>query len=191
MWDDPERGTLLLDGRNRARACELAGVTTRTQRYTGDDPIGFSVAQNVRRRHLSDGQKAAVADAALALYEDEARKRQAQAGSDYGKGHPKEPQKELGADRHQAIPEQPAASDEVEPIEEEKPQQQPPKRAPRAADQAAKTAGTSGRSVARFKRVKHAAPDLAEKVRAGTLALDRAERIIRAREAEQRRVKQT
>lgn len=54
---------------------------------------------------------------------------------------------------------------------------------------AAQTTGTSGRSVARYKRVASAAPDLAEKVKAG-LALERAERIVRDREAEQRRIQE-
>lgn len=44
----------------------------------------------------------------------------------------------------------------------------------------------SGRSLAQFKRSAEQAPDLAEKVKAGTLALDRGERIIRDREAQAR-----
>jgi adenine-specific DNA methylase len=41
-----------------------------------------------------------------------------------------------------------------------------------------------------FKRIAEQAPDLSEKVRSGSLALDRAERIIRDRDAEQRRIVQ-
>ena len=32
----------ILDGRNRARACELAGVAIKTTKYRGDDPIGYA-----------------------------------------------------------------------------------------------------------------------------------------------------
>jgi SAM-dependent methyltransferase len=63
-------------------------------------------------------------------------------------------------------------------------------RAPRAADKAAKATGTSGRGVAQAKRIAAKAPDLAVKVQSGTLAVDRADRIIRDREAEQRRVEE-
>lgn len=54
--------------------------------------------------------------------------------------------------------------------------------------QAAKAVGTSGRAVSQAKRVSIEAPDLVEKVASGDLALDRAERILRDRKAEERRV---
>ena len=57
-----------------------------------------------------------------------------------------------------------------------------------AVSRAAKGSGVSGRTVARAKRIEEKAPDLAEQVKAGTLAIDRADRIVRDREAEQRRV---
>ena len=44
----------------------------------------------------------------------------------------------------------------------------------------------SGRAVSQYKRVAATAPDLAEKVKSGAMPLDRAERIIRDREAEAR-----
>src|SRR5690606_7009545 len=82
LYQDPDRGTVLLDGRNRALACQKAGVEIRTRVYTGDDPIGFSIAQNLKRRHLTTGQKAAVAHAALPLFEEEARRRMAAAAAE-------------------------------------------------------------------------------------------------------------
>lgn len=47
----------ILDGRNRARACEAAGVEVATREYTGTDPLGFVVAQNLHRRHLNETQR--------------------------------------------------------------------------------------------------------------------------------------
>lgn len=62
LWDDDARGsTVLLDGRNRLAACDLAGVDVETRMYEGNDPIGFVLSQNLHRRHLTVGQRAAVA----------------------------------------------------------------------------------------------------------------------------------
>src|SRR5712671_1568024 len=47
----------ILDGRNRYRACPLAGVAPRFEPYTGSDPLAFVISKNVRRRHLTQEQK--------------------------------------------------------------------------------------------------------------------------------------
>ncbi|WP_053725928.1 ParB N-terminal domain-containing protein [Streptomyces sp. WM6378] len=51
---------VLLDGRNRLAACELAGVKPRFTTYTGNDPKGLILAYNLRRRSLSKGQRAMI-----------------------------------------------------------------------------------------------------------------------------------
>lgn len=50
-----------------------------------------------------------------------------------------------------------------------------------ARDKAADAVGTSGRAVGQAKRVTQQAPDLAEHVRAGTIALDAAEKLLKLR----------
>lgn len=51
----------ILDGRNRYRACEIAGVEPKTVTYKGKDPIQFVVTKNLYRRHLGTGQRAIIA----------------------------------------------------------------------------------------------------------------------------------
>jgi hypothetical protein len=51
---------LLLDGRNRALACEMAGIEPATTTFDGD-PWLFSLSRNKHRRHMSIDQIALVA----------------------------------------------------------------------------------------------------------------------------------
>ncbi|MFE0705162.1 plasmid replication/partition related protein [Streptomyces sp. NPDC058872] len=51
---------VLLDGRNRLAACEIACVEPRFTTYTGSNPRAFILSSNVYRRHLSKGQQAMI-----------------------------------------------------------------------------------------------------------------------------------
>lgn len=52
----------VLDGRNRLAACRLAGVEPKFRDFNGaGDPLDFIVSVNVKRRHLTTGQRAMVA----------------------------------------------------------------------------------------------------------------------------------
>lgn len=71
---------MILDGGNRYRAlCEL-GMEPRTVEYTGGNPVQFVLSSNLRRRHLTPGQAAAIVSAA----------------QDWGKAHV------AGSNQHQA-----------------------------------------------------------------------------------------
>lgn len=55
---------LILDGRNRTRACELVGITPRTEDRSGmteREAVQFVISTNIHRRHLSESQRAMIA----------------------------------------------------------------------------------------------------------------------------------
>lgn len=61
----------ILDGRNRYKACLIAEVEPKFVEYAGDNPTGFVLSQNLRRRHLNSAQKAEIG---LIIWEEEKQK---------------------------------------------------------------------------------------------------------------------
>ncbi len=50
---------MLIDGRNRRAACEIAGVDPTTRLLDGEhDPKAFVISANIHRRHMTKGQQA-------------------------------------------------------------------------------------------------------------------------------------
>jgi ParB-like chromosome segregation protein Spo0J len=207
FYDDPTEGHLLLDGRNRWLACHLVGIDPEVRWFHGDEleAAEFAVSENVRRRHLTTGQKAAVAYESLPIFEAAMAKRKARMMAEAASKRERDERGRLKpseeSEPHQMRADLPASGDgesgppdpeysdvvtppELVPVGNTEPAR------PRARDQAAKKAGTSGRATAQYKRIVEQAPDLAAKVKNKEMALDRAERIIRDREAERRRIEQ-
>lgn len=61
----------ILDGRNRYKACEIAGVEPEFTDYEGDDALDFVVDHNLHRRHLSSSQRAMIASKLAVLKKGE------------------------------------------------------------------------------------------------------------------------
>jgi ParB-like chromosome segregation protein Spo0J len=82
----------ILDGRNRYRACLKAHVEPVSQQWkpNGIEPTAYVIAKNLHRRHLTIGQRAAVAVRLLDYERKEALKRKAEAGRSAAPGRPAE-----------------------------------------------------------------------------------------------------
>lgn len=52
---------MILDGRNRYRACEAVSVEPRFETFTGNDLHAFVADKNIHRRHLNETQRAMIA----------------------------------------------------------------------------------------------------------------------------------
>jgi protein gp37 len=145
---------VLIDGRNRYRACETAGVdlvfTTLPERYTEQMIADFIMSENVERRHLNSGQKA------LAVLEYEAytaalrKSKETQRKTNQG-----------GPGRSRAAT--PTDSSESKYQRESR-------------TRAAAKVGVGGTTVSKAKAVQRDTPDLAAKVQSGAMSLEAADR---------------
>lgn len=66
----------VLDGRHRYRACGEVGVWPTFNEYEGDAPAAYVISLNVKRRQLSQSQKAMIATDFLPHLREEAKTRQ-------------------------------------------------------------------------------------------------------------------
>ena len=141
---------MILDGRNRDLACERAGVSPRYTPYVGDNPVAFAFSCNEARRHMSAGQRAALAVELKPRIEEEARKRQVAAGGD--KKSEQAP-KSLPTKLSEAI-----------------------HRANEAKHQAAAMTKSSGTYVAQAEKIKEKAPEVFDRLKAGKITMQDARR---------------
>lgn len=142
----------VLDGRNRQSACRLAGRPATYTEFTGDDPVSFVLSRNLHRRHLTAGQRAAVAVKADEMWK--ALKAAAKSRMSAGGGD-KKSEKSGKASSPYPIPDRGASS-----------------------DKAGEAVGVSGRSVRRAQRVqREGAPEVFAALESGEIGINRAEQI--------------
>ena len=158
---------MILDGRNRFRACQEVGVEPAFRAYEGGSPATFAVSLNLHRRHLDKSQAATVGVELLPHLEREAKARQRAAGEAFGKGHPKADQKV-----DQAFPDAPSTT---------------PARAAQSLDLAAKLTGTNRQYVADAKKLKEQNPEVFEQVKAGEKTIVQARRELKEERRERQR----
>jgi len=155
IWLHPDGR--IIDGRNRYRACQSVGIQPRFRTWDGNGSlVSFVVSLNLHRRHLSSGQRAALAAKVLPMLEVEARKRQATSGPGVYGGKP------LVEIFPQAV------------------------ETGKARNHAAELFNTNPRYVQDAKKLQQEAPDLFEKVRSGKITIQKAKKkmVKRKREAE-------
>lgn len=143
-------GEVIVDGRNRLRACHAARVDPHFRdlgaHYDEAQVVQFIVDHNLHRRHLNAGQKAVLALEIEKHLAQEAKKRQEATSKNA-------PRNEKG---------------QVQPVVAGLPQPE------KSREQAARVTGASGRGVQMAKKVASVAPDLKEQVAAGKVSLDSA-----------------
>lgn len=146
----------ILDGRNRARACQEIGMPLRTIQWDGNgSAVERVISLNLHRRHLTTQQREQIAVDVLALFEKEARERQKTA----------RPGVRGGIASGKSATSDDAGFDYGE-----------NQKLGRARDKAAAALNVSGRGVSNAKRLRKHAPDKAAAVKAGTATMRDAER---------------
>ena len=162
-------GKVLIDGRNRYRACEAAGSTPRFKRmesnYDEAKVLDLIVSLNVERRHLDAGTRAFLALDYKAAAAKAAKDAQVAAGRRRAAAAEREANGAMRSSQVRADRPEPGYSQAAPKSEEN-----------RSRERAAKAVGASGRSVQRAQAVQRDRPDLADKVRSGEMALDAADR---------------
>jgi DNA modification methylase len=142
MWEG-----VLLDGRNRWRACSALGVEPKTREFKGDAvaAIDLIVSLNVKRRHMSPVQLAFVAAELIPLYSAAEAKAHRDGSSRGGS----------------------AGRSKVDSSLNPPPNKRPRIKAPDGAQKAAKNVGVGRTSVCHAQSANRDAPDVADAVRSG------------------------
>ncbi len=144
---------VLLDGRNRLRACERLSLEPKTTPWDGrgGSPVAFIASVNDRRRHMTPGQRAALAVRLEPHFAEEAKRAQADGRKSGGRGR-----KKLGDGSVTKFPEA------------------------KTRALAAKATGASPPRVSEMKAVEKKAPEVFKAVQHGSLNIEQAKALADA-----------
>jgi hypothetical protein len=141
---------LVLDGRNRYKACCELGIEPDVcELEECDDPVAYVISTNLHRRHLTKAQWTAIAVEYIPMLAEQAAKRKEEGGKEGGRGR----KKTLVQDCTKV-----SANDG------------------KATTEAAKLTGTSHGYVAAAKKIKDESPEVFEELKAGKLTVPQAVR---------------
>ncbi len=150
IWLHPDGS--IIDGRNRYLACREIGVEPRFRTWDkGGSLASFVLSFNLYRRHLTSGQRAALAVEIEPFYAEEN-------GRDKG-GRPNE------LNKRNMLPGKPV---------EFSPPVFPEADKAKSRDQAAQATGTNGRYVSDAKKIKRDDPRVFEQIKSGELNINQA-----------------
>jgi ParB-like chromosome segregation protein Spo0J len=185
----------IADGRHRYKACLKLKVKPRFVRWEDIRPdkdaslVTYVISRNLKRRHLDNDQRAAIATKALPLFEEEAKHKMRKAGAEggakskRGAAKPKAPEENKGpADlRDPYLSEDSETTEVSDPAPAKKTKTDPKKKAAQrkqeSASKAAEQAGVSTRSVQRAKAVGKKSKDLLKLIEDGTIKIALAEKL--------------
>lgn len=151
----------IVDGRNRYRACLETGVEPTFKEWDRRGSlVAFVVSMNVKRRHLTAGQRAMIGIEVDKQFAVEAKNRQRLAGGNHGNQY---------SGGKVAVP-----STFTEPPNED------------SRDAAAKAVGVANSYISDAKTLSENHPDLAAQVKSGTMTIPEAKKIVRKSDNVQR-----
>jgi ParB-like chromosome segregation protein Spo0J len=75
-----DKDGVLIDGRNRWAACQIAGVDPKFTTINGQDPVAYILSSNIARRHMNKGQRAMAVAKACSFSEQSQRRAAASIG---------------------------------------------------------------------------------------------------------------
>lgn len=176
-------GNQILDGCNRYRACQIAGIEPVTKPYTGNTDeeslIKFVTSANLTRRQLDSSQRAALAVKLLPMLEKAAKERQRAAGGNHGNQHTVKTSEEAVVQ----IVEQPAENaTDTGSTQEPTFTLTDKTESKRSIEQAAELAGTNKQYVAFAKEIQEKRPEILDEVMDGKLTIPKAIKEIRSAE---------
>jgi len=150
----------VLDGRNRSKACEMAGVSIKTTQWVdpGCGPVAYVISQNIHRRHLTATQRAVLAVDLLPQLEEEALSRMAAGG-------------------RRRLDEGVAKMPHLSGLESEGLEQA--MEAYKSRDRAAELTQVAPRYISDAKKIAAESPEKLDRMRSGELSLQEAKREIR------------